>query len=650
MISRQNPARTTVRDLTAEEVAGTDATNQADAAAAARTERRTRRNRRTPSQISTRSLPAYMKEPGDLELVIIQGSEDMEDAPLTTQLVMPSVREDEDESSNSHSHSHSRNPSQASYVIVNDNAHVQTPLLHPDESNETTHELENPNPHVSPPSMDISDLRYNDSPSQTPNNLVTTDPRGEAPPYFEVVTDLPGARATSGELARVETTDTLPIAPDTLFADSAANPPVRRRSMFRGLIDAASRALSSPHSATPPQPHSRPSRDMAVSPSPRPSNLSNRPGRTRSPPMSHRTMPSNSGSVLSSTSSAFGRVASRTQSRSIANVTGGLTSPSTISITSISAPLTHTAVRTDFVYPRSGPTPEQLKLISSVESVSKFGVPYGPAAVAYASASLVNLHGPPPGFEELASTDGLPGPSGTANRPRATSALSRRSGDDNVPESRISMISLSSTESAVASAPAVEPEAAASRPELEIRFPSPEPEPSEDRKEPEVNSSVRAVSLRAPSPSPTVETISTAVTVTRAAVSGLGSVPESSHDAVSSVSRETVLRPVSAETSTMTPTTRDPVPPSSFHMPSALPDHTDYASRSSSVDSFCTAVSGHGQTQESDQGISDAEQETDAFRDTQSRAETEVETPPVTPHAVSVEGTILRAGPPSLSV
>jgi len=56
--------------------------------------------------------------------------------------------------------------------------------------------------------------------------------------------------------------------------------------------------------------------------------------------------------------------------------------------------------------------------------------------------------------------------------------------------------------------------------------------------------------------------------------------------------------------------------------------------------------------QESDQGISDAEQETNAFIDTQNRAETEteVETPPVTPHAVSVEGTILRAGPPSLSV
>jgi hypothetical protein len=34
--------------------------------------RRSRRARRTPSQISTKSLPAYMKEPGDQELVIIR--------------------------------------------------------------------------------------------------------------------------------------------------------------------------------------------------------------------------------------------------------------------------------------------------------------------------------------------------------------------------------------------------------------------------------------------------------------------------------------------------------------------------------------------------------------------------------------------------
>ena len=67
---RRSPAN--VRDLTAEEIAGTAATDEAQAASVAQTNRRTGRNRRTPSQISTRSLPAYMKEPGELELVIIQ--------------------------------------------------------------------------------------------------------------------------------------------------------------------------------------------------------------------------------------------------------------------------------------------------------------------------------------------------------------------------------------------------------------------------------------------------------------------------------------------------------------------------------------------------------------------------------------------------
>ena len=62
-----------VRDLTAEEIAGTATTNQAQGATTTRSTRRTgRNNRRTPSQISTRSLPVYMKEPGEEELVIIQ--------------------------------------------------------------------------------------------------------------------------------------------------------------------------------------------------------------------------------------------------------------------------------------------------------------------------------------------------------------------------------------------------------------------------------------------------------------------------------------------------------------------------------------------------------------------------------------------------
>ncbi|KAH9053617.1 hypothetical protein EDB87DRAFT_211526 [Lactarius vividus] len=632
----------TVRNLTAEEIAGTTATTQAQTAAAARTERRARRNRRTPSQISTRSLPAYMKEPGDLELVIIQGSQDMEDAPLTTQVIMPSVREDDDDES---SQTHSRNISQASsYVIVNDDdSHAQTPLLETDPSNEATHE--NSNAHVPPGTVDISDVRASDDLTPLPNSPEFTDPRGEAPPYFEVVGDLEAVRVTSGELTRVETTDTLPMAPDTsrvsheqsvetTMGDASATLGTRRRSMFRGLINAASRALSSPHTHPQSPTASRLSRDVPTSP--RPSNISTRPAGTRSPQVGHRTTLSN-GSVLSVTSSAFGRVTSR--SRSTTNV-AALTSPSMISISSISAPLTHTAVRTDFVYPRSGPTPEQLKLISSIESVSKFGVPYGPAAVAYASASRVNLQ-PPPDFEERPSLDGLPSTGESTTRARSRSALSRGSQEEQPSDSRSSGSSPSPppAESTTApqsmSTPASEPAISTS---------SSDHDASDDTKEPELVDPVETAPPRPPSPSPTVTTTSTA-TVTKATSSTLGAVAETPDDPIATSSHRPALPSFDAAAA---PTARKPVAPSSFRMPSTPLGGMRAGSRTSSVETFRTAASSpeQGQRGGDETVLSDTELETDAFTDAEGGAETESETPPATPHVGPVVGGIVLGPEP----
>jgi hypothetical protein len=560
---------------------------------------------------------------------------------------MPSVREDEDESANSHS----RGPSQASYVIVNDDPLAQTPLLERNDSNENTHERQTT--HGSAGSVDISDARL--------TSAELPDPRGEAPPYFEVVGDLADVGAPSGDLSRVDTADTLPIAPDTLLEGDDTSPPVRRRSMFRGLIDAASRALSSPHPMAPPLPLSRPSREMAVS-SPRPSNLSNRQAGARSPLSGHRAASSHTGSVQSITSSAFGRVVSRTHSRSVTNVAAGLTSPSAISIASISSPLTHTAVRTDFVYPRSGPTPEQLKLISSVKSVSKFGVPYGPDAVAFASASLVNLHGPPPEFEERPSTDGLPGPSTSETRVRAGSALSRVSQEGNTPDSRISLSSLPSSlrESTVRSeSTAHESESPSSHPDSETRSPvpdhnngnasAPEPEYPEDKKEPEVSTPITTIPPRIPSPSPTVGTTSTAVTGTKATAAELGVVPEFPESAAPSSHRPALPSFDTEATITVTTPTRNAVAPSSFRMPSTSHGRIHPASRSSSMETFRTAASEPEQGPESDRGASDTEHETDAFTDAESGTETEVETRPATPHVVHVESTVRAPEPPALS-
>ena len=57
------------RELTAEQLVGSDSTTELPTA---RQPRRNRRARRTPSQISVTSLPAYNKEPGEEELVIFR--------------------------------------------------------------------------------------------------------------------------------------------------------------------------------------------------------------------------------------------------------------------------------------------------------------------------------------------------------------------------------------------------------------------------------------------------------------------------------------------------------------------------------------------------------------------------------------------------
>jgi hypothetical protein len=112
---------------------------------------------------------------------------------------------------------------------------------------------------------------------------------------------------------------------------------------------------------------------------------------------------------------------------------GPLTSPSLLSVASISAPLRHTTTRAEFAYPAGGPTPEQVRLISSRESLGRFGVPYGPAALAFASASRVSVGGPPPpGFEERLEGHVRSG-SALSGHVRSGSALSghaRRGSDD----------------------------------------------------------------------------------------------------------------------------------------------------------------------------------------------------------------------------
>ncbi|QRV84848.1 hypothetical protein RhiJN_12864 [Ceratobasidium sp. AG-Ba] len=89
----------------------------------------------------------------------------------------------------------------------------------------------------------------------------------------------------------------------------------------------------------------------------------------------------------------------------------------------ISAPIPTTLVRTEFSYPRSGPTPEQIRFLSSRESLGRFGMPYGEEAVAAAARSRENLSSMalPPQYEHGPSD----APSETQNATQYPSLQSR---------------------------------------------------------------------------------------------------------------------------------------------------------------------------------------------------------------------------------
>ncbi|KAK0194585.1 hypothetical protein F5146DRAFT_998949 [Armillaria mellea] len=381
-----------VRELTAEQLAGTADGATSNPPSATRT-RRARRPRRTPSQISTTSLPAYNKEPGEQELVIFRqvdtrshiGPADMEDVPLpvTTTVEMPPVDEDGETSM------HSRNQSDG-YSPMPDSPN-DMPLLQEDTPS---------TPDLQPPGEGMPIRRSVDSESslmRSTSRDQEPDPRGAAPAYFEVaVVDLSqdDHSAQPRPSSSVEVTPPSPEAP--------ASPPARRtfRSILGALGSGNARGAVS-HTRTGSNgsgPYSRPSTAMSY--------------------RGHRPSQSSTGSLLSMHNPLVRKKSTATLNSQ------HLTSPSMISLNSISSPLSHTLVRTEFTYPKSGPTPEQLKLISSRESVARFGVPYGDEAVRWASSSRLALSSPTP-------EDDVPPPEfdfePSSSRPRADTGESRNS-------------------------------------------------------------------------------------------------------------------------------------------------------------------------------------------------------------------------------
>ncbi|KAF9472704.1 hypothetical protein BDN70DRAFT_886689 [Pholiota conissans] len=379
------------------------------------TTRRARQPRRTPSQMSVTSLPAYNKEPGEEELVIFRGR-DMEDATMPAAVVRQSADNDS---------SISIDRSQVSRYSPMPTSPQRMPLLNPDDTFEGDLSMQSlPLPERQEHSRRPSDTGSHDTSSlmrvETNNStdsghLGGPDPRGEAPPYFEVVeNDSPveSAQATSPSPS---------TSPEPAPAAADISGSVNRRSGFRSLLNRMSIV-----SHAPPAPssigHSRNQSSASAL-----SALSSSNGRSSTSRASHRP----SGSIfrtLSRQRSNHTLASLRPSSPNASNAR--LTSPSMISLQSISAPLSHTLTRTEFTYPKSGPTPEQLRVISSREHVSRFGVPYGEEAVRFASSSRVDLDslGPPPEFDEVVPS--LPreaGATGSGSRsgPEAAEASSR---------------------------------------------------------------------------------------------------------------------------------------------------------------------------------------------------------------------------------
>ncbi|KAF8128743.1 hypothetical protein EV363DRAFT_414265 [Boletus edulis] len=383
---------TCIRRCAVADAAATTST-AANRDASAITTRPYRRPRRTPSQISTKSLPAYMKEPGDQELVLFRGPPEMSmDDDTTPPHPMPTLAEDEEV------HPEMRG---AMFDIPLDR--IESVDTMPDSSTPgLIHRLSAsvPRPpelhHASVPhdhrrsgdvhSMDSagSDVELLAAHQRTVSVDNSADSRGEAPSYAEAV-------SAEGRMATISLNDP---EPNSNVAVPSSLAPGRGRSRFSFL-------MQNPFSS-----HNH------TSGAPSDANSSTPSIRSESPALHVR-----SGSALSRLSTHeshdshhsrnnLARSRSRSNShllRAFRSHSPGHAGSSTLSVDNVSAPLLHTLTRAEFHVPKGGLTPEQIKLITSRQALERFGVPYGPDAVAFSlSRERLAETGPPPDFETVA--------------------------------------------------------------------------------------------------------------------------------------------------------------------------------------------------------------------------------------------------------
>ncbi|KLO12490.1 hypothetical protein SCHPADRAFT_941153 [Schizopora paradoxa] len=429
------------RELTADQLTNRNGSSTNTARA------RPRRTRRTPSQISTASLPVYMKEPGDHELVIFRGPEDMDD-PLRNGIPEAEEHDGGDINSSPVDNEELQLPAPPGLPLMSQSTNARNlnsgeprgdsipeGMQVPQESHHETTEgdEEDPNRRESVGaqtlrSEDSSDSRTGLMPLQRYSEEI---PDEDAPPYTEAAEySMNDGSHLSPTTSGSEHSGLVSSPPGSTPATSVASSPqdstrspdglpprpsvVSNRSVrgLRGLgslftfgghhpsstVQSGSQSSATTASATAMVDNNSSSVPASSS---SPATVSNPPISGSSRHRRHRS--SQSGASSSTINLPLLRAVSRQRSSNTLNSGAGasssrlnLTSPSMLSINSISAPLSHTLMRTDIRYPPGGPTPEQIKLISSREGLEKFGVPYGKDAIEHAEASRLDLPLEPP--------------------------------------------------------------------------------------------------------------------------------------------------------------------------------------------------------------------------------------------------------------
>ncbi|KAN0094756.1 hypothetical protein V8E55_003043 [Tylopilus felleus] len=391
---------TCVRRCAAADAAATTrnrATDQAGSTnpAGGNTTRPRRRPHRTPSQISTKSLPPYMKEPGDQELVLFRGPSETEDEPAPPP-AMPTLTEDDDERPEMRG---------ATFDIALDRiesvdtmANASTTNLIRRMSGSVPRPPELPHPAMSHDHRRSEDAHSLNSVGSEAELLATrgvsvdnsADPRGEAPSYLEAV-------SAEGRMTTISLNDPEPnsvssntVVPPSLF-------PGRRRPRFSFLMQNPFSSHDHTNGASSQNNQSAPSiRSESPAQHARSGSALSRFSTRESHDSHHSRTPSRNNNLSRSHSRSNSNLFRAFRSHS-PGLHGG---SSMISLESISAPLTHTATRAEFYAPKGGlMTAEQIKLITSREALEKFGAPYGADAVA-AYSRLAGM-GPPPDFESV---------------------------------------------------------------------------------------------------------------------------------------------------------------------------------------------------------------------------------------------------------